>query len=253
MPDSKPQRAGRSYFKLIVICGVCLGCLGAALGPTVTSSLASEYRDTIESRSIIDKYVSTHPLRKLQIGAGTHDIPGWLNTDIEPEKGQAYLDAGRHFPLPDASFAYVFSEHVIEHLTYEDGLVMLRECHRILAPGGRIRTATPNLRKFIALFQDAKTDEERRYIQDKIEWHKWPKTSTPECMILNLQLRRWGHQFVYDVPTLRDSLEQAGFQKIIEVGPGESDDPQLRGIDLRHDSNMRAVNDYETMVLEAAR
>jgi len=67
----------------------------------------------------------------LQIGAADNNKPGLLNTDIEPSIGQAYLDASKPFPLPDRSFK-VFSEQVIEHITYETGLVMLKESYRIL-------------------------------------------------------------------------------------------------------------------------
>jgi predicted SAM-dependent methyltransferase len=170
---------------------------------------------------------------------------GWLNTDIEPASGEA-------FPIPDQSLSYVFSEHVFEHPTYDEGLVMLRECYRTLRPGGRIRLATPNLLKLVHLFQETKTDAMRSYMSDKIKAHGWPKEPTPECFILNLELRTWGHQFVYDPATPIGSLKRAGFQAIAEFAPGESDDPQLAGIDLRH-RTFRPVNDYETMVFQAMR
>ena len=67
-------------------------------------------------------------VRKLQLGAGGNNVPGWLNTDIDVGSNQAYVDATKPFPFSDGSINYVFSEHVIEHLTYEQGLGMLKEC-----------------------------------------------------------------------------------------------------------------------------
>jgi hypothetical protein len=64
----------------------------------------------------------------------------------------------------------------------------------------------------------------------------------------------FGHKFVYDPATLLDSLAQAGFEHIAQFAPGESDDPQLQGVEARHkDPGIRSLNDYETMVLEAVR
>src|SRR5579863_357329 len=137
----------------------------------------------------MDTYLRSHPNRKLQIGAGSANYPDWLNTDIAPYPEDIYMDATRHFPLPDGSFQYIFAEHVIEHLTYEQGLAMLRECHRVLAPGGKIRLATPNLLKYFALFREPATEEAQRYIAAKLKEYGWPQTSRPAATILNLEFR----------------------------------------------------------------
>jgi predicted SAM-dependent methyltransferase len=130
---------------------------------------------------------------------------------------------------------------------------MLNECYRILASGGKVRIATPNLLKFVQLFQDHKTEEMRRYMEGKLMWHGWPQTPKPECLILNLELRSFGHQFVYDPQTLRDSMSRAGFRMITEFPPGDSDDAELRGVEHRRNTSIRDLNDFETMVLQAVR
>jgi len=59
-------------------------------------------------------------------------MSGWLNSDIEPKlKGILYLDATQDFPIEDNSFDYIFSEHMIEHITYNDAKRMISECFRI--------------------------------------------------------------------------------------------------------------------------
>ncbi len=40
---------------------------------------------------------------------------------------------------------------------------------------------------------------------------------------------------------------------IAEFPPGESDDPQLRGVESRHNNSWREINNYESMVLQAVR
>jgi predicted SAM-dependent methyltransferase len=205
------------------------------------------------SGSLIAEYVRTHQSRRLQIGAGTNAKHGWLNTDIDEHSGIAYLDATRRFPLEDASFDYVYSEHVIEHLSDEQGQTMLSESFRILRPGGKVRIATPNLRRFLALFDGEDSDEVRRYIQYKLAWHGWPDSPNRACTILNREMSSFGHRFLYDPETLGARLTSAGFTAIQQFVVGDSDDESLRGLESRGPLGFEHVNAYETMVLQAVK
>lgn len=237
--------------RLSILAGILAvgGLLGRWGGPALMQWV------TVRSAPLMmQSYLSSHSVRKLQIGAGGMNYRGWLNTDIEPSDVEVYLDATKPFPLPDGSIQYIFGEHVIEHLSYEDGLAMLRECYRVLSAGGKIRLATPNLLKYSQLFQNPKTEEVTRYLEEKVKWHGWPPSAHPESQILNFELHSFGHKFVYDPATLSDSLAQAGFGHIAPFPPGVSDDPQLQGVEARHqDPALRSLNDYETMVLQAVR
>ena len=179
------------------------------------------------SQAIIEDYLQQHSVRKLQLSGGSRTLDGWLTTDLTPIPGQAYLNVLKQFPIPTASFNYIVSEHGFEHVSYNEGQHVLKECYRILIPGGTLRIATPNLLRFVDLFKKDKTDEELRFMQNKLEWHKWDKTVT-ECSILNYELGSWGHKFVYDPDTLRTALENAGFRDAKEFPVGESDIPELR-------------------------
>jgi SAM-dependent methyltransferase len=190
---------------------------------------------------------------KLQIGAGTSNNPGWLNTDIEPTEKQAYLDATRPFPLPDRSFQYVFSEHVIEHLTYDEGIGMLKEVHRVLSPGGKVRIATPDLLKLAALLTDPTNPIVRAYLPLKLDYHSWPESPDNACFVFNAVMHSWGHRFVYTPAMMRASLMKAGFVDIRQYAAGESDDPALLGLDVRATGDYKALNAHDTMVFEAVR
>lgn len=44
----------------------------------------------------------------------------------------------------DNSFTFIFSEHFFEHLFFDEAAALLRECERVLKPGGIIRTVVPD-------------------------------------------------------------------------------------------------------------
>ena len=102
---------------------------------------------------------------KLHLGCGNHHLDGWLDTDLHPRSERvARLDATRRFPFADGVFALVYSEHLIEHVSFPEGAAMLRECFRVLSAGGRIRVATPDLAFLTALHRGGLSALQKRYL-----------------------------------------------------------------------------------------
>lgn len=247
---------GRALWAKVGIAAAALAIffvLRADVLRTVLDSTRAQYQMRVVSPSLIEKYMASHSVKKLQIGAGTNNRADWLNTDIAPTSGQAYLDASVPFPLPDASIQYIFSEHVVEHIPLDKGAVMFKECYRVLAPGGRIRVATPNLAKLVALFNEHPSAEATAYLRDKEASHGWPRSQDPAAFILNMEMRMWGHQFVYSPTMLRSALTQAGFQEVTEYKAGQGGDPILYEMEVRPHTAYRDMNEYETMAFEAVR
>jgi predicted SAM-dependent methyltransferase len=209
----------------------------------------------------IRRYLRTHPHGGLQLGAGLNLLPGWLNTDGwyesqgEQSHGVVELDATHPFPIRDCSFQYVFSEHLIEHLTEAEAAMMLRECFRVLRPGGRIRIATPDVEAIVSLYDEVESDLAQHYVRWVTQRYP-PHTpgGDPRCHVVNRMFSAYGHRFIYDRRTLAAALVAAGFSDIREHAPGSSDDPALQGLE-GHGRTLgdEAVNRFETMVLEASR
>ena len=205
---------------------------------------------------VIKRYLRSHRIRKLQIGAGANALEGWLNTDYYPSYWRVvFLDARKPFPLRDCTLDYILSEHQIEHLTYNEGLFMLRECYRVLKPGGRIRIATPDLEVLIGLHTPEKSDLQQRYVKWIIDEFIPDVGTYRDSFVINYAFRNFGHQFIYDQATLQGAMGEAGFVDVTRFAVGESDDEDLRGVES-HDKAAGVddtMNRFETMVLEAKR
>ena len=85
-------------------------------------------------------------MKCLNLGCGARFHPQWTNLDLTPsgQNVRAY-DCRQPLPFEDESFDVVYHSHLIEHLRREDVIRFLRECCRVLRPGGILRVAIPDL------------------------------------------------------------------------------------------------------------
>jgi predicted SAM-dependent methyltransferase len=239
------------WFLLIVI-----ACVASLAISDLWRIASDSYHRRVREPRVIRDYLESHSVRKLQLGAGGNDPTGWLNTDIAPRGDEVYLDATKRYPFPDGSFQYVFSEHMIQAVPWEGGVAMLKECYRVLAPGGRLRVVTPNLAKFVQLLTGNPDADAQRFIAAKLRLASWPESPVTGAYIFNRQVRDWGTQFLYDSATLRKSLELAGFKKITEYRVDEKTDSVFREVEFRtrnEGSDLWLVNRWESMAFEAVR
>ena len=211
--------------------------------------------DERAARRAIEAYVGSHPVRKLHLGAGPGSPPGWLSTDVTPlAEKTVYLDASEAFPIADRTFDYVFSEHMIEHVPWRSGLAMLKECNRILKPGGTIRVATPDLAVLLGLYRAERDPLGERYVRWIVDRFIPEPRAYKASFVINNAFRSWGHQFLYDAELLEMALRAAGFAAIRRCAYGASADENLRGIESHgHNVGDQEMAAFETMVFEADR
>jgi SAM-dependent methyltransferase len=229
--------------------------IGVGSASKVNTVLRSPVWRLGDSRTI-DKYFQANSVRKLQLGAGSNTPAGWLNSDIEPSKGEIYLDAASRYPFGDASFQYIFAEHVIEHIPWEAGLRMLQQCYRVLAKGGKIRIITPDLSKFITLINGPIDAEARQFLLAKSRAEALLSTAVQNAYIFNREFSEYGHKFLYDPPTLQKTFELAGFKEIRYRKVTDDTDPVFRQAEFRTNhplSDVRIMNNWEAMAFEATR
>ena len=172
---------------------------------------------------------------KLHLGCGPHSLKGWLNIDNQPYAGvDQVLDVAQGLPFENVAF--IFAEHFIEHLDYREALGLMRECRRVLRDDGVLRLSTPNLDWVWA------SHYRRAPVGDD---------AIAGCFALNRAFRGWGHQFLYNVTTLRASLLDAGFADVVCVEYGESAHPELRGLE-RHERNPDFDGLSHILIVEAS-
>lgn len=147
---------------------------------------------------------------------------GWLNIDIldlkQFSEAQAYIfqqhDLTKGLPVEDNSVDIIMSNHLIEHLTREEGNALLKECYRGMKPGGIIRTSVPDTFLIVKKYIDGNIWD-YKYINVGVERAKDESEAFHSLLLA-------GHATVYDKDSLSKLLERIGFKEIKKVSPFES-------------------------------
>lgn len=93
------------------------------------------------------------PLKLLNLGCGTHFHCDWINVDIAPYDPRVLQhDLQSRLPFKNGSFVAVYHSHVLEHLPRQQAEPFLKECYRLLVPGGILRVVVPDLETITRLY-----------------------------------------------------------------------------------------------------
>ena len=91
---------------------------------------------------------------KLNLGCGTRYIPGFINIDCSMSvKADLRLTLGENpLPMEEDIVSLIVSSNLLEHLTRYEGLFFLKECYRVLTPGGLFYLALPDVKRIVDIF-----------------------------------------------------------------------------------------------------
>jgi hypothetical protein len=95
-------------------------------------------------------------MRGLNLGCGARIHPDWENIDFTASApGVRAHDLRRGIPYADSSFDVVYHSHLLEHFSKQSAPAFLRECYRVLKPGGTTRIAVPDLERIARAYLEA--------------------------------------------------------------------------------------------------
>jgi SAM-dependent methyltransferase len=168
---------------------------------------------------------------KLNLGCGAIVPEGWINVDyslgarlakvpffsilnrriklfnVDWDKRIFIYDLRKKFPWKDETATVVYSSHMLEHLTKEEGRTFIGECHRILRKGGIIRTVVPDL-----------AHEIRKYLQGILRADDFVESlgvlyGNSRSRIKNrlAPFYQFPHKCTYDILTLLSIMREIGF------------------------------------------
>jgi predicted SAM-dependent methyltransferase len=165
----------------------------------------------------------------INLGSGHWKLKGWVNVDIDHgSRPDVLADLSSDLPFRNACADFMHTEDFIDQLDLDGAAAFLRECHRILKPGGVLRVLTPNVEKLC-----------RMYINEpqalKALWRDHvgvPLKFGTAAEIVNVGMRFAGHTFLYDAETFQALARDCGFEPKL-TGYNESEHAPLRGLDLR--------------------
>ena len=161
------------------------------------------------------------PLR-LNLGSGFRPRPGWINVDLS-EGSDLALDLREKLPFDTATVDAIYTEHFFEHLSYpnvddptawhletasspSEALTFLRECWRVLSPGGTLDILVPDTEGMLELYINRH--------RTPFPLHTWwgPRWCDTPLHCVNYLFRQGReHKYAYDEETLTRVLASVGF------------------------------------------
>lgn len=111
--------------------------------------------------------------RLLNIGCGAVTHECWTNVDVWAADPSVILH-NLHEPLTfvDQSYDAAYASHVIEHLAPDAADNLLRECYRVLKPGGIMRVVVPDLEAIARGYLQAlhHVEQGQEQWEEKYDW-----------------------------------------------------------------------------------
>ncbi|TPN44875.1 methyltransferase domain-containing protein [Mesorhizobium sp. B1-1-7] len=172
------------------------------------------------------------PAVKLNFGCGTNKLDGWQNFDAE-------IDITRPLPFPADYADFIYAEHVVEHVDYQQALKFFAECRRVLRPGGVIRICVPSLEN-IRLRGD----------QDYFDFtRKWgPSADMRGAM--HAIIFAHGHKAIWSQGLIEACLYFAGFEDVVPAEQHNSSHAALTGVEGHHRVIGEKFNWIESAIAE---
>ena len=176
-------------------------------------------------------------LRYLDVGCGPNTNVGLINLDYfwSPQVDLCW-DISRGLPFADRSLLGVFSEHCLEHFHLPEGMRLLREIRRVLAPGGTLRLVVPDAELYLRTYvrqMDGESNLQNPFQYLDAATPPWTPLRTVDRVFYMDRKSPFGHCTMFDFQLLATVLADCGFAGIIRQEFRRGRDPVLL-VDASH-------------------
>jgi predicted SAM-dependent methyltransferase len=154
----------------------------------------------------------------INLGCGPARGPEMINVDFFFAGADYGADLRYPLRIDSNSIDGIFSEHTLEHLTYDQNRKLLAECFRVLKPGTKIRVIVPDVSVFIEAYSSKNQawfkEWERLIFTESADSERAErKLASPMCAI-SFITQEYFHQSSWDFETMSYFLKEAGFISI---------------------------------------
>ncbi len=150
---------------------------------------------------------------RINCGCGEYHLEDYINIDADPAVKPDLLATVPPLPFEDGEVDEVYAGHFIEHLDYEGGKAFLRECYRVLKPGGKLGVVVPDTREVLTRWLWGMAD-----VIPMADMY-WPikDLDAVNHLFLYSDVQGSRHQWMYDKFTLARAMQRAGFGDLHEI------------------------------------
>ena len=157
--------------------------------------------------------------RYLNVGPGTNIDPKFVNVDWQWRPGiDVCLDIANGLGFPDKRFDGIFTEHCLEHVSFQQCVKVAQDFFRILVPGGRLRIIVPDGGLYLDLYQKWKVGDRTPFPyvdpQGQRDLEEDSRYGFTPMMAVNRIFRGYDHRFAWDFETFERLLSHVGFVAI---------------------------------------
>lgn len=169
------------------------------------------WRGMRRSRHRIDAIAKGSAPIKLDLGGGYRKgHNGWINIDISRE-ADIFWDLRYGIPFANGTVESIYSSHLFEHLSYDDGQALMAESLRVLKPGGTFSIVVPNAQMYIEHYTSG-----RDLPSDFFGWEPAFNNTTRIDAINYIAYMAGEHAYMFDINNLLFRMQSAGFVEVAE-------------------------------------
>jgi predicted SAM-dependent methyltransferase len=153
---------------------------------------------------------------KLELGCGLKAKNGFVGVDIHRQV-ECPFDLRIGLPFKDNSISFIYTEHALEHLYFDEFNSILTECFRVLMKDAKLSIVVPRVDRLLKAYK-ASDLEFRHAIK-----YAYPSHLKTRLDIINYMLYMGQqHKNSFDEDNLLAALKNIGFKnvKLREFDPG---------------------------------